>query len=325
MNQDLIEFQSTAPMSRSAKSCDRRSLLGAFLSGRNERTIKAYAQDLADFQAFVGAHSAEEAARRLMSEGHGPANMLALSYRTHMVERGLKSATINRRLAALRSLVHLARTFGLVPWGLEIQNVKTEAYRDTRGPGKQGFRCLLNEVERKKTKKAVRDRLILHLLYDLALRSGEAVSLDVGDVDMAQGTLAVQGKGKTAKQTLTMPEPTKTAMQAWLEIRGVEPGPLLTNFDRAGKGNRLTSVGLYCMVRGLGRRTGLKVRPHGLRHTAITEACKAAQANGIGLEEVLDFSRHSRKSLSILMVYRDKERDVQGKLVLTCNDKRYVV
>ncbi|MBI5385956.1 MAG: tyrosine-type recombinase/integrase [Verrucomicrobia bacterium] len=314
MNHTLIQLHPGGAVKPTPTPVDHHSLLKAFLSGRNVRTIKAYAQDLANFQAFVSARSTEEAARRLMSEGHGPANMLALSYRTHMVERGLKSATINRRLAALRSLVHLARTFGLVPWGLEIQNVKTEAYRDTRGPGKQGFRCLLNEVERKKSKKAVRDRLILHLLYDLALRSGEAVSLDVGDVDMAQGTLAVQGKGKTAKQALTMPEPTKIAMQAWLEIRGGEPGPLLTNFDRAGKGKRLTGVGLYCIVRGLGCRAGLKVRPHGLRHTAITEACKAAQANGIGLEEVLDFSRHSRKSISILMVYRDKERDVQGQL-----------
>jgi integrase len=67
-------------------------------------------------------------------------------------------------------------------------------------------------------------------------------------------------------------------------------------------------------VRDLGQDAGLKVRPHGLRHAAITEACKAAQASGIGLEEVLDFSRHSRKSIAILMVYRDRQRNVQGRL-----------
>jgi hypothetical protein len=36
-----------------------------------------------------------------------------------------KAATINRRLAALRSLVKLANTFGLVPWTLAVENVKT--------------------------------------------------------------------------------------------------------------------------------------------------------------------------------------------------------
>ena len=44
----------------------------------------------------------------------------------------------------------------------------------------------------------------------------------------------------------------------------------------------------------------------------ITEAIKAAQANGIGLEEVLDFSRH--RDVKIMMIYRDRERNVQGRL-----------
>ena len=59
-------------------------------------------------------------------------------------------------------------------------------------------------------------------------------------------------------------------------------------------------------------QVGLKVRPHGLRHTAITEACKLAQAKGMGLEEGLDFSRH--RDVKVLMVYRDRERNVQGQL-----------
>ena len=45
---------------------------------------------------------------------------------------------------------------------------------------------------------------------------------------------------------------------------------------------------------------------------AITEACKLAQAKGMGLEEVLDFSRH--RDVKVLMVYRDRERNVQGQL-----------
>ena len=37
-----------------------------------------------------------------------------------------------------------------------------------------------------------------------------------------------------------------------------------------------------------------------------------AQLKGIDLEEVLDFSRHT--DIKVLMVYRDRERDVQGVL-----------
>lgn len=289
-------------------------LLHAFLSGRCPRTLKAYGQDLADFQAFSKSTTIDDAARALFSQGHGKANLLLLEYRTHLVERGLQSATVNRRLASVRSLVKLGKTLGVVDWSLDIQNVKSESYRDTKGPGKQGFIFMLQELAGKKTKKAVRDTAILRLLYDLALRCGEVVALDCDDVQITPKVINVIGKGKTSKQQLTLPEPTASALESWLQVRGIEPGPLFLNLDRAGKGSRLTGVSIYRIVRRLGERRGFKVRPHGLRHTAITEACKVAAEHGIGLEEVLDFSRHSRSSIAVLMVYRDRERNIQGQL-----------
>lgn len=293
---------------------DVEQLLKSFLAGRSKLTVKAYSQDLADFRSFTGEPTLDGAARRLLSASHGQANMLALSYKTHLGERKMAPATINRRLAALRSLVHLARTFGMVTWTLEVQNVKGEPFRDTKGPGTQNLARLRLVIEDQIPSKAARESVMVRLLYDLALRCGELVSLDLADVNLNDGTIAVRGKGHHAKQILTMPEPTKLAMETWLKIRGFEPGPLFINFDRAKKGKRLTTVSVYRIIRDLGREIGIKLRPHGLRHTAITEACKLAQANGYGLEEVLDFSRHSRKSIAILMVYRDQERNIQGKL-----------
>ena len=139
-------------------------LLSAFLSGRSPRTLKAYTQDLADFRSFAGARNTEEAARILLSQGHGRANLILLEYRTKLTERGLQSATINRRLAAVRSLVKLAKTLGLVDWSLDIQNVRSEAYRDTKGPGKSGFRAMLQTLAEKHSPKTIRDTAILRLL-----------------------------------------------------------------------------------------------------------------------------------------------------------------
>lgn len=289
-------------------------LLRAFLSGRSPRTLKAYGQDLVDFQSFTKTNTTEDAARVLLAHGHGQANLRLLEYRTHLVERGLQSATVNRRLAAVRSLVKLAKTLGVVDWSLDVQNVKAEAYRDTKGPGKNGFRAMLQTLAEKQSKKTIRDTAILRLLYDLALRTGEVVALDCCDVDLSRKIIHVLGKGRTSKQQLTLPEPTKAALEAWLQTRGNDPGPLFCNFDRAKKGQRLTGVSIYRLVRELGEANGFRTRPHGVRHTAITEACKVAAANGIGLEEVLDFSRHSRSSVAILMIYRDRERNIQGQL-----------
>ena len=122
-------------------------LVASFLSGRNGTTLRAYRRDLEDFRAFVGASTIDEAAKVLLSHSHGEANALTLAYKTSLMDRGLQPATINRRLASLRSLVKLARTLGMVSWYLEIENVRSEAYRDTRGPGKEGFRALLDEAK----------------------------------------------------------------------------------------------------------------------------------------------------------------------------------
>ena len=56
----------------------------------------------------------------------------------------------------------------------------------------------------------------------------------------------------------------------------------------------------------------MQTRPHGLRHLGITTAVKKAQKAGIGLEEVLDYSDH--KDVGTLMIYRDRERNVQAQL-----------
>ena len=69
----------------------------------------AYRADLEDFRASVGVANIGEAAGQLLSVSHGEANAAALAYKAHLVDRGLQAATINRRLAALRSLVKLAK------------------------------------------------------------------------------------------------------------------------------------------------------------------------------------------------------------------------
>src|SRR5262245_13412596 len=98
-------------------------LLAAFFGGRKAETIKAYQADLEDFRAFLQARTLDQATGLLLARGLGEANALVLDYKARLLERKLTPATINRRLAALRSLVKLARTLGLISWRLEIQGM----------------------------------------------------------------------------------------------------------------------------------------------------------------------------------------------------------
>lgn len=280
------------------------ALVQAFLSGRNALTIRAYRQDLRGFAAFAGAEGIDAAARRLLGLAPGDANALALAYRTQMVERGLQAATINRRLSALRALVRLARVLGLVTWTLEISNLKTESYRDLRGPGIGALRRVLAGLVQRQDPKAKRDRALLRVLHDLALRRAEVVGLDLEHCDLGAGTLSILGKGRSQRVFLTLPPQTKIALSDWLAARGTMAGPLFRNFDRAGQGRRLTGNGLYRLVRsyGLGR-------VHGQRHLSLTTALNVT---GGDVRRVQRFSRH--KDVRVLGAYDDNRQDLAGEV-----------
>lgn len=287
-----------------------RRLVAAFLSGRNAATIRAYSADLADFAAFIDAPDLNAAAAKLLGNGHGEANHLGLAWKSHMVERGLAAATINRRLAALRSLVKLGRVLGAVPWTLEVANAKAQPYRDTRGPGRAGFIALLHQLDGRDDAKAARDRAILRLLYERALRCCEVTRLDVEDVDLPSSSINVLGKGRSEKERLTIAPPTVSAVRAWLELRGLEAGPLFVSLDNRHRKlrRRLSGTGVYDLVRELGEFAGIRARPHGLRHASITEALD----RGTDVRAVQRFSRH--RDLRILLVYDDNREDLGGKV-----------
>ena len=307
MSQAAIVAVTASPLATVSPASAR--LVEAFLAGRKATTLAAYRADLQDFATFVGAVSMDEAAALLLSRSHGEANGLALAYRASLVGKSLSGATVNRRLAALRSLVKLGRTLGLVSWGLEVDGVDVVSYRDTRGPGLEGFRKMLARLDARLDEKGRRDRAILRLLFVLALRRGEVCSLDVEHVDLARGTLAILGKGRSDRELLTLAPAEKEALAAWLSVRGSEPGALFISLDRASRGHRITGRAIYKIVSELGEDVDLVVRPHGLRHAAITELLERTGGN---VRKVQKFSRH--RDVRVLNVYDDNRADVAGEL-----------
>ena len=157
------------------------------------------------------------------------AKLLVSLYQLEMSKRGLQATTINRRLATLRSLVKLANTHGLVTWSLSVENVPVQPYRDTRGPDRDGFCAMLDAAGAQPGPKGRRDVALLRLLHDLGLRRSEAVRLDVKDVDLPRNRIVIPGRGRAPRELVSLLEPTRAALAAWLEARGPEPGPLFVN------------------------------------------------------------------------------------------------
>ena len=292
-------------------AADALNLAQAFLSGRCPQTLQAYRRDLEDFQAFTEAPTTEGGVTLLISRGPGRANALALAYRVHLQKRNLAPATVNRRLAALRSVVKLGRTLGLVTCTLEVEGLKTRSYRDTRGPGLQGVRQMLEHLEASSNAKSIRDTAIIRALYGMGLRRGELISLDLCDLDLADGRMAIIGKGRLEKESLSIPPRTLESLRAWVAVRGEEEGPLFTSLDNKSHGHRLVGSSVYRLVAKLGRAVGLTTRPHGLRHSAITDALNLTNGN---TRSVQRFSRHRR--LETLSAYDDNRADLGGQVAI---------
>lgn len=279
-------------------------VLAAWLAGKNAATVAAYRRDLESFRAYLAPHDLAA----FLAADAGTAHATAHGYRAALLEANLAPATINRKLSALRSVVAFARMVGAVAWMLELPGVDSVKYRDTRGPGVDGFRAMVRTLSGRTDAKAARNLALCRLLFDVALRRAEAVSLDLEHLDLVAGTVSVMGKKRRERERLTLPDPTRSALAAWLAVRGAAPGPLFGNFDRAGKGERLTGRSVARIVAEVAHEAGLAVvRPHGLRHAAITHALDVA---GGDVRRVAKYSRH--RDIRTLTIYDDNRTDLAG-------------
>ena len=289
-------------------------LYRAFLDSQNANTRAAYVRDIAAFAAFLGEPTATVAIRRLLAVSGGEGNALLLDYRTHMIEAKLAPSTINRRLSAIRSAVKLARTFGQTSWTPEIPGLKTQAYRDTTGPGISGTRDML-EIALTHSHPAigVRDVALLRLMFDLALRRKECVGLDLEDVDLAGRRIWIVGKGKTEKEARTLPEKTAAALAKWIDARAPHANAdcqaLFISLSGNSCGKRLSGRGVHWIVAGVGADAGIKTRPHGLRHASITAAL---DVNNGDVRAAQQHARHANPQTT--MRYDDNRRDLAGRV-----------
>jgi integrase len=114
---------------------------------------------------------------------------------------------------------------------------------------------------------------VLGLLASTGLRSGEALRLDRGDVDLASGVLHIR-KTKFRKDRLVPVHPTTlTVLRDYARYRDRSfPHPKTPAFFISTRGIRWTNSGLQysfhqaCELAAVNAHTGKAVRPHDLRH-----------------------------------------------------------
>jgi integrase/recombinase XerC len=305
---------------------------------RSPNTRRTYAKSLRDF--FVTMTQREPSPERIawfLCLNRFEAISLVLRYRAGLVARGLKPATINVRLSAVKSLVNYARKIGKCDYTLDdVEGLRAETYRDTSGVSPDGFKQITAAVNGDSLK-GKRDLAILRLLWDNALRRAEVCTLNIEDYQSGEGKLWIKGKGKLTKESITLSTKAIRLIDDWLgaigergnresfgKLRNTGIGsspssipyslpttPLFCTVDRATFGHRLSGNAIYNIVRNTAESAGITkvMSPHRIRHSAITAAL---DATGGDARKVQKLSRH--KNLNTLMIYDDNRRQHQAEV-----------
>lgn len=282
---------------------------------RSPVTVRGY---LADLRAFAQWFERTNG-KVLRVEEVTPADVREYRGWLQTVKRA-GAATVRRRLMALRQYCRWGVAAGRIEHDPTLQ-VKTPR-KEPLSPGwltKQEQYRLVREAERMvsaadtSTRKrlAVRDWALLVFLLNTGLRIAEVCALTLEDVQIGErsGWVAVRsGKGDKSRKVPLNAEVRK-ALRAWLDERAALS--LSKGGEEAGSLFDLTPSGAYRRLVELGRRAGVEVHPHTLRHTLAKNLVDA----GVGLHEVAALLGHS--SLNTTRVYvtpgeRDLERAMRA-------------
>lgn len=254
------------------------------------RTVQAYAADLAQFLAYVGPHG------RLEQLGARSIETWLASLR----DAGYAPASRRRKLASVRCLLTycVRRKFiannplqGLrlrvqVPTALP----RTLAMTEARTLLKYARSLTSGQPRARDDSLALRDAAIVEVLLATGLRVGELVALSTRDVDEADRTLTVIGKGQRQRLAFITDDAAWMSFARYYHQRRSTPSPLASLFLNHRR-NPLTEQGVAYVIRKAARSAGIvrRVTPHMLRHTAATLLLRS----GADLRVVQEFLGHA--------------------------------
>lgn len=260
---------------------DARSLLAHLVASSPDATIADL--DLRTVRSWLAAHSSAGSARTSMARRTSSAR----TFGTWLERAGAVTVAPSERLAAPKS----HRTLPGV-----LRHSQAAQALDAAEVGAAEFDPI-----------ALRDRLVVELLYATGVRVGELCGLDVDDVDTDRRLIRVLGKGNK-ERSAPYGVPAAQAVENWL----VGGRPELAN-DRSGaalllgrRGGRLDQRQARTAVHSvLDAVPGVpSLGPHGLRHTAATHLLEG----GADLRVVQELLGHASAATTQIYTHVSVER-----------------
>jgi integrase/recombinase XerC len=249
-------------------------------------TIKAYANDLAIFAAYIGP-----------SDWKRIDHIRVRGFLSQLYERGLSKPSVARALAAVRSLYRwLAREGIVVQNPAALVSTPKLPKKLPRVPTIEEMNSVFTGNIPEISAFPERDHLMLELLYGCGIRNSELIGINVEDVRLANEAILIRGKGKKERY-VPFGESARNALRAYFparqkflsETKKVTPALLINR-----RGGRLTTRSVGRIVKKIAVAKGLSpdVHPHTLRHAFGTHMLE----EGADLRAIQELLGHERLS-----------------------------
>jgi integrase/recombinase XerC len=257
--------------------------------GRSDHTRRAYLGDLRSLFDFV--------ADRAPDAGIAGLTLPILrSWLAALAATGAARTTLARRTSAVKTFTAWAVRRGLMASDPAARLQMPKARRTLPAVLRQDQALDAMAAAKSGAQQgdplALRDRLIVELLYASGIRVSELCGLDIDDVDTSRRLLRVLGKGNK-QRTVPFGVPAQNALTAWLSdgrpaLATAGSGPALLLGARGGRldPRQARTVVHQTMAAVDGAPD---IGPHGLRHSAATHLLEG----GADLRVVQELLGHS--------------------------------
>jgi integrase/recombinase XerD len=259
---------------------------------RSPTTIRTYLDGCDTFARFL----AERSPGRLVEDATRDD---LRAFLVDLADRGLKPNTVATRHRGLRALFKFATAEEIIDVD-PMRTIPTPSITEERVPPAltdEQINAMVKTCPRT-TFTGARDRALILLISSSGIRASECLGLREDDLhlDSEQPFVVVRGKGDRYREAACSHE-SALAVRAYLRARRKHPAAHRPELWLSRLGSALTTSGLLQIVRDAGRRAGLDVHTHSLRHSAT----HAMLSRGMSDHDVATQLGH--KSLKMLARY----------------------
>jgi len=234
------------------------------------RTVESYGRDLASLATWCE----DEAIGDWRALGTIPLTR----YLAARHGGGLSPRSLARALAAIRAFVR---------WGLKQGVFGKDPTVSVRPPKirrtlpatldvDEAARLMIPEAG-DDSPETCRDRALMELLYSSGLRLAEVASLDLTDIDLAEGLVRVTGKGSKTR-IVPVGRKAREALKIWLKARAALVPPEEQALFVSRRGTRLARRSIEARISHWAKKLGFdrRVYPHLLRHAFATHMLESS-------------------------------------------------